>query len=120
MRHSIRHRTEHRGRASSINHHLGDLKSLEGLRRWPVWLSAVRERESESIRVRLTADIKEPWEQVLLSHNITQQAAVASLVRWALTQDPLTRSMIFGQVPDYDHAALTKIVLKRLAGDKAK
>jgi hypothetical protein len=76
----------------------------------------VNGRDGESIRVRLAPDVKAPWDHVLATHNITGQAAVAALIRWALTQDPLTRSMIFGQVPETDHAELSRIVLRRLAG----
>ncbi|MDB5298290.1 MAG: hypothetical protein JWO31_4273 [Phycisphaerales bacterium] len=83
--------------------------------RAPVTVAVVAERDGESIRVRLTPDVKEPWGEVLDSHNITQQGAVSALIRWALKQDPLTRSMIFGQVPETDHAALSRMVLKRLA-----
>jgi hypothetical protein len=66
------------------------------------------------IRVRLRPDLKAKWEGVLTGHKITQQAAVVAFVEWLVIQDPLTRSMIFGQVPDTDRAALSRIVLERL------
>jgi hypothetical protein len=80
----------------------------------------VRARDSESARVRLAPDVKVAWEKVLTEHNITQQAAMVALVRFAVRQDPLARSMIFGQVPDTDHAALSRIVLERLGRAKGK
>lgn len=74
----------------------------------------VEETESEQIRVRLIPTLKGRWERVLESHKITQQAAVVALLEWVADQDPLTRSMIFGQVPDTDRSALSRIVLERL------
>lgn len=80
----------------------------------------MEEIESEQIRVRLIPTLKGRWESVLQSHKITQQAAVVALLEWVADQDPLTRSMIFGQVPDTDRAALSRIVLERLAEPKAR
>jgi hypothetical protein len=74
--------------------------------------------QTENIRIRLGPDLKPAWEGVLERHKITQQAAVAALIGWAVRQDPLTRAMIFGQVPDADHAELSRIVLRRLADGK--
>jgi hypothetical protein len=76
--------------------------------------------DEQMIRVRLKPELKGKWGRVLDSHKITQQAAVVAFVDWLVAQDPLTRSMIFGQVPDADHAALARIVLKRLGKAKGK
>jgi hypothetical protein len=67
------------------------------------------------IRVRLDEPVLSEWADVLASHKISGQQAVAAVLAWMTKQDPLTRAMIFGQVPEMDNAALTRIVLKRLA-----
>lgn len=70
----------------------------------------------ENIRTRVPSSLKERWDKMLAAHKISQQDAVLALVEWCLDEDPLTRSMVFGQVPDADRAALSDIVLRRLGG----
>jgi hypothetical protein len=69
----------------------------------------------ENLRVRVEDPTLSGWWAALEAHNISNQKALLALIEFALEQDPLTRSMIFKQVPQSDNAALAKIVLDRLA-----
>jgi hypothetical protein len=72
--------------------------------------------EEQMIRVRVAGPLKEAWERVLEERKITQQAAVTSMMAWAVQQDPLVQAMLFGQVPERDHGELAGIVLRRMEG----
>ena len=74
----------------------------------------------ESIRIRVDPPLKGPWEKMLEEHRITQQAAITSVMEWLISEDPLTRAMIFKQVPVKDRLELSRIVLRRLGGGKGK
>jgi len=69
----------------------------------------------ENFRVRVPEAVNEKWEKLLADHNITTQRALLSLMEWIIEEDPLTRAMIFRQVPMTERATLTKIVLERLS-----
>lgn len=74
----------------------------------------------ENIRTRVPARVKPRWQEVLKEHKISQQDAVLALIEWAIGEDPLTRAMVFGVVPDVDRAELTKIVLRRLSASQKR
>ena len=76
--------------------------------------------DSEQIRIRVGQPLKAKWDGMLTARKITQQAAVTALIDWITCEDPLTQTMIFGQVPVQDRADLTRLVLKRLAGSARK
>ncbi len=76
--------------------------------------------DAENIRTRVPAAVKKRWDAMLDEHRISQQDAVLSLIEWCLDEDPLTRAMVFRQVPSKDRAELSRIVLRRLASSKAK
>ena len=70
--------------------------------------------DPKMIRVRLDEPFLSEWEGILRAHKISGQSAVSATLVWLAKQDPLTRALIFGQVPDTDHAALSRLVLERL------
>ena len=67
------------------------------------------------IRVRVTEPLLGKWEKVLTEHNISQQDAVTALMEFATGEQPVTRAMLFKQVPIEDRADLSRLVLRRLA-----
>ena len=76
--------------------------------------------EPKNMRTRVDASLAEAWEAMLAEHKISQQDAVTALMRFIIEQDPLTRAMIFGQVPEREFSDLAKIVLRRLATTKSR
>lgn len=71
------------------------------------------------MRIRVPPSLTDRWDAVVAAHKISKQAAVIALIEWVARQDALTRSMVFGQVPETDHAVLSRIVLERLSAPAA-
>lgn len=82
----------------------------------PVTLLPVK--EFQNIRARIDEELKADWDKMLTARKISQQDALAALMRWIVDEDPLTQNMIFGQTPPGDRAELSRIVLARMAKRK--
>lgn len=76
--------------------------------------------EYQMIRVRVKGPTKERWDKMLEDRKMSQQDAVVSLIEFILGEEPLTQNMIFQQTDVNDRAELSRIVLRRLAGQSRK
>lgn len=75
------------------------------------------EENLESLRIRVSGDVKRELDALVERKQTTQQAVVNSVLRWLFEQDDLVQSMVLGQVrPSED---LAELIIRRLA-EKAR
>ena len=70
--------------------------------------------EEAVIKIRLDPELKKKIDDLLSRKQITQVAAMNSLLEWLVVQDDLLQSMILGQLDD-DADLLTLALRRRLA-----
>lgn len=68
----------------------------------------------ENLRIRLSPELKQRFDEVIARKKISQQDAIEHLIEWACGQDDLLLSMLFGQVAPANNAELVRIVNARL------
>jgi len=74
--------------------------------------------DSENLRVRLGEPLKAAFDRLLADKRITQQAAVIAMVEWLIAQNPLSQSMVLGQIPR-DDVEVMRLALARAEAEAA-
>ena len=73
-----------------------------------------------NLHVRLSDAEKDRLTAALESKRVTQQNAIRHLVLWALDQDTLTQSLLFGQIPEDCRGQIARLMLDRMAEPSAR
>ncbi len=79
-------------------------------------------QDAENLRIRLRADLKKRLDLLVAEKRTTLQSAISALVEFLLESDPVTQSLLLGQIgSDGDRSAVARFVLSKIAaGGKLK
>ena len=74
-------------------------------------------KEDESVRVRLDADLKYRFVDAYEGLKVNQQTAIREMIRWFVEQDQTVQALVVGTIPRSIATDIARLILQKMAGE---